>query len=150
MTLLPFPFSSLGCFFWCGYKLENIFSEPITQILGVPEGDVVAGEIFINQGSTINITCIGTYSPEYRYITCINLCIHLSTVRNLPEKSSMYWTHNNEVRRVAVMFYELTEDKEGKYFVSKHKSLLFVCSVPVGGRRGEPLIEIHCNSRSDA
>jgi hypothetical protein len=53
----------------------NIFLEPITQILGVPEGDV-AGEIFINQGSTINITCI---------------------VRNLPEKSSMYWTHNNEV-----------------------------------------------------
>lgn len=37
----------------------------------------MAGEIFINQGSTINITCI---------------------VRNLPEKSSMFWTHNDEVR----------------------------------------------------
>ena len=66
--------------------MEN--KEPITQILGVPEGDV-GGETFINQGSTINITCI---------------------VRNLPEKSSMYWTHNNEVRGF-VIFYELTETK---------------------------------------
>lgn len=56
----PFYFPRLLClFFRCGYKLENIFSEPITQILGVPEGLDAAGEIFINQGSTINITCIG-------------------------------------------------------------------------------------------
>lgn len=58
---------------WIG---KFYFPEPLTRILGVPEGDV-AGEIFINQGSTINITCI---------------------VRNLPEKSSMFWTHNEEVR----------------------------------------------------
>lgn len=107
-----------------------IFSEPITQILGVPEGDV-AGEIFINQGSTINITCIGIASRLGISLVLI-FTFHLSTVRNLPEKSSMYWTHNNEVRRVAVMFYELADGEEGKYFVSKHKSLLFVCSVPVG------------------
>jgi hypothetical protein len=49
--------------------------EPITQILGVREGDLT-GEIFINMGSTINLTCI---------------------VRNLPEPSSIYWTHNGEV-----------------------------------------------------
>lgn len=57
-----------------GFPVFLSVVEPITQILGVPEGDVV-GEIFINMGSTINITCI---------------------VQNLPEKSSMYWTHNNE------------------------------------------------------
>lgn len=76
-------------------RLRNIFLEPITQILGVPEGDV-AGEIFINMGSTINITCI---------------------VRNLPEKSSMYWTHNNEVR-VHFEFYG-SEPRQNIWFQSE-------------------------------
>lgn len=55
------------------YIMFSIFTEPITTILGED-----LGEIFINQGSTINLTCI---------------------VRNLPETSStvMHWTHNNEV-----------------------------------------------------
>lgn len=33
------------------------FSEPVTEILGSPE-------LFINQGSTINLTCIVHYAPE--------------------------------------------------------------------------------------
>lgn len=79
----------------------NIFSEPITQIVGVPEGDIV-GEIFINMGSTINITCI---------------------VRNLPEKSSMFWTHNNEVRFSFCLMFGFG----WKHFVSKQKVLRFYC-----------------------
>lgn len=50
-------------------------TEPITQILGIRDGDLT-GEIFINMGSTINLTCI---------------------VRNLPEPPSIQWTHNGVV-----------------------------------------------------
>ncbi|CAG9802608.1 unnamed protein product [Chironomus riparius] len=57
-----------------GYPVYLSVVEPITQILGVREGDLT-GEIFINMGSTINLTCI---------------------VRNLPEPSSIHWTHNAE------------------------------------------------------
>lgn len=91
MTMVFFSFQTLP-----RRRLRNIFLEPITQILGVPEGDV-AGEIFINMGSTINITCI---------------------VRNLPEKSSMYWTHNNEVR-VHFEFYGFGEPRRNIWFQSK-------------------------------
>jgi len=52
------------------------YPEPITTILGIPEGEET-GEIFINMGSTINLTCI---------------------VKNLPELStSIFWAHNNQV-----------------------------------------------------
>lgn len=61
----------------------------------------MAGEIFINMGSTINITCI---------------------VRNLPEKSSMYWTHNNEVR-VRFKFYG-SQLRPNIWFQSKSFALL--------------------------
>ncbi|KAG5681144.1 hypothetical protein PVAND_010604 [Polypedilum vanderplanki] len=57
-----------------GYPVYLSVVEPITQILGVREDDET-GEIFINMGSTINLTCI---------------------VRNLPEPSSIHWTHNRE------------------------------------------------------
>lgn len=83
------------------HELGNIFSEPITQILGVPEGDV-AGEIFINMGSTINITCI----------------VH----GNLPEKSSMFWTHNNEVSYICfVLWVERDATRKVKLFCNKAK-----------------------------
>lgn len=113
-------FLSLGPFFpthvFHGeYKLEKIFLEPLTQITGVPEGDA-AGEIFINQGSTINITCI---------------------VRNLPEKSSMFWTHNNNVRVCYILWFDRSERKT-KIFCFKAK----VCS-GCWWLRGEPLIGIY-------
>lgn len=105
--LSPFLATSL----W-GKNWQNIFLEPITQILGVAEGDPM-GEIFINQGSTINITCI---------------------VRNLPEKSSMYWTHNNEVR--VVILYDLIEadSKSENHFISKQK-FAYVCCCWWFGKR---------------
>jgi hypothetical protein len=71
------------CYSWnfSSYKSQPFSShsllEPITQILGVREGDLT-GEIFINMGSTINLTCI---------------------VRNLPEPPSIQWTHNGEVSK---------------------------------------------------
>lgn len=49
---------------------EISFTEPLTMIIGGPE-------IFINTGSTINLTCIVKNSPESPF--------------------AMYWTHNNEV-----------------------------------------------------
>lgn len=57
-----------------GWDISLLFliAEPLTTIVGGPE-------IFINTGSTINLTCIVKNSPESPF--------------------AMYWTHNNEVRR---------------------------------------------------
>lgn len=79
---LPFLFfSSFLLMLTTFIRIEN-GTEPITQILGVREGDPT-GEIFINMGSTINLTCI---------------------VRNLPEPPSIQWTHNGEVRIKTSLF----------------------------------------------
>lgn len=50
--------------------MVNSIAEPLTTIIGGPE-------VFINTGSTINLTCIVKNSPESPF--------------------AMYWTHNNEV-----------------------------------------------------
>lgn len=51
-------------------KYFNWISEPITTIVGGPD-------LYIDTGSTVNLTCI---------------------VRHLPEPPpAIYWTHNNEV-----------------------------------------------------
>lgn len=62
---------NFACCCWTvGIKIP--FTEPLTTIIGGPE-------IFINTGSTINLTCIVKNSPESPF--------------------AMYWTHNNEVSR---------------------------------------------------
>uniref|UniRef100_A0A182YDR8 Ig-like domain-containing protein n=1 Tax=Anopheles stephensi TaxID=30069 RepID=A0A182YDR8_ANOST len=55
-----------------GHSMFLSVVEPITTIVGVPD-------LYINTGSTVNLTCI---------------------VRNSPEPpSTIIWTHNNQVRR---------------------------------------------------
>lgn len=49
-----------------------IIPEPITTLLGGPE-------MYINKGSTVNLTCIIKHSPE--------------------PPPAIYWTHNSQVRR---------------------------------------------------
>lgn len=50
--------------------LEFIFSEPVTTIVGGPE-------MYINRGSTMNLTCVVRHSPE--------------------PPPAISWTHNHEV-----------------------------------------------------
>ena len=53
------------------YCLSIFFAEPVTEISGGPD-------LFINKGSTINLTCIVKYAPE--------------------PPPSMTWSHNREVK----------------------------------------------------
>lgn len=48
-----------------------LFIEPITDVVGGPD-------LFINKGSTINLTCLVKYAPE--------------------PPSAMVWSHNQEVK----------------------------------------------------
>lgn len=51
-------------------KRKNFVSEPITIIIGAPD-------LFVNKGSTINLTCVVKYAPE--------------------PPPMMIWSHNSEV-----------------------------------------------------
>lgn len=51
-------------------KRKNLVSEPITIIIGAPD-------LFVNKGSTINLTCVVKYAPE--------------------PPPMMIWSHNSEV-----------------------------------------------------
>lgn len=50
--------------------LVSSFAEPVTEIIG-------GSDLFINKGSTINLTCIVRYAPE--------------------PPPAMVWSHNREV-----------------------------------------------------
>lgn len=52
------------------FAVENFVSEPITIIVGAPD-------LFVNKGSTINLTCVVKYAPE--------------------PPPMMVWSHNTEV-----------------------------------------------------
>lgn len=71
------------------YKLY--FSEPITTIIGGPD-------MFINKGSTMNLTCIIKHSPE--------------------PPPLIYWTHDSKVS----FFFE-TLDKND-FYESFHRALI--------------------------
>ena len=51
-------------------ETKNFVSEPVTIIVGAPE-------LFVNKGSTINLTCVVRYAPE--------------------PPPMMIWSHNSEV-----------------------------------------------------
>lgn len=51
-------------------KKKNFVSEPITIIIGAPD-------LYVNKGSTINLTCVVKYAPE--------------------PPPMMIWSHNSEV-----------------------------------------------------
>lgn len=67
-----------------------MFAEPLTTIIGGPE-------IFINTGSTINLTCIVKNSPESPF--------------------AMYWTHNNEVSRFRKPIHSIQIHLPNQFFM---------------------------------
>lgn len=58
----------------------SLFAEPVTEIIG-------GADLFINKGSTINLTCIVRYAPE--------------------PPPSMVWSHNREVSVNKFTIYRL-------------------------------------------
>lgn len=62
--------------FWCQvvsivkFTFFLLLAEPVTEIIG-------GSDLFINKGSTINLTCVVRYAPE--------------------PPPSMVWSHNREV-----------------------------------------------------
>ncbi|CAD1480102.1 unnamed protein product [Heterotrigona itama] len=55
--------------------VKNFVSEPVTIIVGAPE-------LFVNKGSTINLTCVVRYAPE--------------------PPPMMIWSHNTEFIRITM------------------------------------------------
>lgn len=67
-------------------KAKNLVSEPITIIIGAPD-------LFVNKGSTINLTCVVKYAPE--------------------PPPMMIWSHNTEVgiTRIIINYRKFNDSK---------------------------------------
>ncbi|CAH1965361.1 unnamed protein product [Acanthoscelides obtectus] len=78
--------------------LNSAFGEPVTTLLGGPE-------MYINKGSTMNLTCIVKHSPE--------------------PPPSIYWTHNGQAFSCSLSHYKcILVSKTGKGSCGTEKCLV--------------------------
>jgi hypothetical protein len=81
------------------FSVSHVFLEPITTIVGGPD-------LYINTGSTVNLTCIIRHSPE--------------------PPPAIYWTHNNQVSDVVSVGKWVEDSKEST--LCKHFFFIFFIS----------------------
>ena len=107
--------------------------EPVTMIVGAPD-------LYVNKGSTINLTCLVKYAPE--------------------PPPMMVWSHNREVRALYGMKFYLSVrfslEKHSGYFYTSHnipltkqinnKDIDVIILILIDLFKPEVRIKFHCHT----